>query len=120
MLKEIQDCFRSERILFTRHARDEMEYEELGEIRRSGPGSGLFLVFPLLETNSQTKPTFPNLSPPDSIFELPPKQRIWNQPFILGFPTTECTTGKVKRRGEKRICGGANQENREIANFDSI
>jgi hypothetical protein len=33
MLKEIQDCFRSERILFTRHARDEMEDEEFGEIR---------------------------------------------------------------------------------------
>jgi hypothetical protein len=33
MLKEIQDCFRSERILFTRHARDEMENEEFGEIR---------------------------------------------------------------------------------------
>jgi hypothetical protein len=33
MLREIQDCFRSERILFTKHARDEMEDEELGEIR---------------------------------------------------------------------------------------
>jgi hypothetical protein len=32
MLKEIQDCFRSERFLFTRHARDEMENEEFGEI----------------------------------------------------------------------------------------
>jgi hypothetical protein len=33
MLREIQDCFRSERILFTKHARDEMEDEEFGEIR---------------------------------------------------------------------------------------
>jgi len=33
MLREIQDCFRSERVLFTKHARDEMEDEELGEIR---------------------------------------------------------------------------------------
>jgi hypothetical protein len=33
MLKEIQNCFRSERILFTKHARDEMEGEEFGEIR---------------------------------------------------------------------------------------
>ena len=33
MLREIQDCFRSERILFTKHARDEMEGEEFGEIR---------------------------------------------------------------------------------------
>jgi len=33
MLREIQDCFRSERILFTRHARDEMEHEDFGEIR---------------------------------------------------------------------------------------
>jgi len=33
MLREIQDCFKSERILFTKHARDEMESEEFGEIR---------------------------------------------------------------------------------------
>jgi hypothetical protein len=33
MLREIQDRFRSERILFTKHARDEMEDEEFGEIR---------------------------------------------------------------------------------------
>jgi hypothetical protein len=35
MLKEIQTCFRSERILFTKHARDEMEDGE------KAPGSGL-------------------------------------------------------------------------------
>jgi hypothetical protein len=33
MLREIQDCFRLERILFTNHARDEMENEESGEIK---------------------------------------------------------------------------------------
>jgi hypothetical protein len=33
MLREIQGCFRSERILFTKHAKDEMEDEEFGEIR---------------------------------------------------------------------------------------
>jgi len=33
MLREIQDCFKSERILFTKLARDEMESEEFGEIR---------------------------------------------------------------------------------------
>ena len=33
MLEEIQDCFKSERILFTKHAREEMEDEEFGEIR---------------------------------------------------------------------------------------
>jgi len=33
MLREIQDYFRLERILFTSHARDEMENEESGEIR---------------------------------------------------------------------------------------
>jgi hypothetical protein len=33
MLKEIQTCFRSEKILFTKHARDEMEEEKFGEIR---------------------------------------------------------------------------------------
>lgn len=33
MLREIQDCFRSERILFTKHARDEMEGEESGEVK---------------------------------------------------------------------------------------
>jgi hypothetical protein len=33
VLKEIQTCFRSEKILFTKHARDEMEEEKFGEIR---------------------------------------------------------------------------------------
>jgi len=33
MLKKIQTCFRSEEILFTKHARDEMEDEKFGEIR---------------------------------------------------------------------------------------
>jgi hypothetical protein len=33
MLREIQDCFRLERILFTSHARDEMEDEESGGIK---------------------------------------------------------------------------------------
>jgi hypothetical protein len=33
MIKEIQDCFGSERILFSKHARDEMENEESGEIK---------------------------------------------------------------------------------------
>ncbi len=32
MLKEIQDCFKLEKVLFTKHARDEMEKEEFGEI----------------------------------------------------------------------------------------
>ena len=33
MLKEIQDCFRAERLYYTKHARDEMEDEEFGEIK---------------------------------------------------------------------------------------
>ena len=33
MLKEIQDCFKSDKILYTKHAKDEMESEEFGEIR---------------------------------------------------------------------------------------
>lgn len=33
MLREIQDCFKSEKILYTKHARDEMENEEFGEIK---------------------------------------------------------------------------------------
>lgn len=33
MLQEIQDCFKSEKVLYTRHARDEMEKEEFGEIK---------------------------------------------------------------------------------------
>jgi len=33
MLRKIQDCFKLERILFTKHAKDEMEEEEFG---RSG------------------------------------------------------------------------------------
>jgi hypothetical protein len=33
MLKEIRHCFKLQRILFTKHARDEMENEEFGEIR---------------------------------------------------------------------------------------
>ena len=33
MLKEIQHCFSLAKILYTRHARDEMEAEEFGEIR---------------------------------------------------------------------------------------
>ncbi len=32
MLKDIQDCFKVDKILFTKHARDEMEVEEFGEI----------------------------------------------------------------------------------------
>ncbi len=32
MLEKIQDCFRRERILFSRHARVEMEAEEFGVI----------------------------------------------------------------------------------------
>jgi Domain of unknown function (DUF4258) len=33
MLQEIQNCFRSEKVLYSKHARDEMEKEEFGEIR---------------------------------------------------------------------------------------
>ena len=33
MLQEIQDCFKSEKVLYTKHARDEMGKEELGEIK---------------------------------------------------------------------------------------
>ncbi len=33
MLKEIQDCFRAERLYYTGYAKDEMEAEEFGEIR---------------------------------------------------------------------------------------
>jgi len=33
MLDKIQNCFRSEQIYYTGHARDEMEAEEFGEIR---------------------------------------------------------------------------------------
>jgi len=33
LLREIQDCFKSEKILYTKHARDEMENEEFGEIK---------------------------------------------------------------------------------------
>jgi hypothetical protein len=32
MLKNIQECFRKDRIYYSRHARDEMESEEAGEI----------------------------------------------------------------------------------------
>jgi Domain of unknown function (DUF4258) len=33
MLQKIQDCFRADRVLYSRHARDEMENEEFGEIK---------------------------------------------------------------------------------------
>jgi len=33
MLKEIQNCFKSEKVLYTKHAKDEMEEEEFGVIR---------------------------------------------------------------------------------------
>ena len=33
MLKEIRDCFQSDKFLFSQHARDEMEAEECGEIK---------------------------------------------------------------------------------------
>ena len=33
MLKKIQECFREDRIYYSRHARDEMEGEESGEIK---------------------------------------------------------------------------------------
>ena len=32
MLKKIQDCFRTARLYYSKHARDEMEAEESGEI----------------------------------------------------------------------------------------
>ena len=32
MLKKIQECFKSDRVYYSRHARDEMENEEFGEI----------------------------------------------------------------------------------------
>ena len=32
MLKGIQDCFRLDKVLYTKHARDEMEIERFGEI----------------------------------------------------------------------------------------
>jgi hypothetical protein len=35
MLEKIHRCVRLERFLYTKHARDEMELEELGEIRES-------------------------------------------------------------------------------------
>jgi hypothetical protein len=33
MLKKIQECFREDRMYYSRHARDEMEGEESGEIK---------------------------------------------------------------------------------------
>lgn len=33
MLKEIRDCFKADNFLFSKHARDEMESEEFGEIK---------------------------------------------------------------------------------------
>src|SRR3990172_5700254 len=33
MLNEIQDCFRSDKILYSRHAKDEMAAEEFGQIQ---------------------------------------------------------------------------------------
>ena len=33
MLKKIQECFKSDQVYYSRHARDEMEDEESGEIR---------------------------------------------------------------------------------------
>ena len=32
MINKIRECFKTNRVLFTKHARDEMEIEELGEI----------------------------------------------------------------------------------------
>ena len=33
MLKQIRDCFKADRLYYTRHAKDEMEAEESGEIK---------------------------------------------------------------------------------------
>jgi len=33
MLKEIKDCFKADKFLYSKHARDEMEIDELGEIK---------------------------------------------------------------------------------------
>jgi len=35
MLKEIQNCFKLDKILYTYHAKDEMEKEESGEIKET-------------------------------------------------------------------------------------
>jgi Domain of unknown function (DUF4258) len=35
MLEEIRHCLKLDKILFTKHAKDEMENEELGEIREN-------------------------------------------------------------------------------------
>ena len=33
MINQIQEYFRSDKVLYTKHARDEMEADEFGEIR---------------------------------------------------------------------------------------
>jgi len=33
MIKEIKDCFKADKFLYSKHARDEMEIDEFGEIK---------------------------------------------------------------------------------------
>jgi hypothetical protein len=55
VLKKIQDCFRLEKVLYTKHARDEMETEELGEIKEEEVFEAI-LNGKIIETYPDDKP----------------------------------------------------------------
>jgi hypothetical protein len=55
MLKEIQNCFREEKVLYTKHARDEMEIEESGEIKEKEVYEAL-LNGTMIETYTKNRP----------------------------------------------------------------
>jgi hypothetical protein len=55
MLEAIQACFRSDRILFTKHAKDEMENEESGEIRENEVSAAV-LTGKMIETYPEDEP----------------------------------------------------------------
>jgi len=78
MLKEIQACFRSERILFTKHARDEMEEEKFGEITERE-------VFEAVQSGKVIE-TYPKDEPYPSCLIYPPFRKTFlksvKKPFI--------------------------------------
>ena len=55
MINKIQECFGLERVFFTKHAKDEMEDEELGEIKEREVFEAV-LSGKIIETYSKDEP----------------------------------------------------------------
>lgn len=55
MLNDIQNCFIADKVLYTKHARDEMDNEELGEVTEKET-SNVILSGKIIESYPEDKP----------------------------------------------------------------